>query len=193
MTAPRTAANRTVLATAGFAMLAGGVWLATAHDPIANRLPAGWPTAASGTVLLNRSDLAQLRGHTWWVPTVTTASALATVLLAWWLFAQIRHRRRPRLALAVAGGHLRTRALEDVLVERAVALDGIRRCHARVHARRRRVCLSLHVWLTPDTTPDQVVRQLTTLIREAGHAAAPYEIDTRLRMSHVTHRAHHVR
>ncbi|MFF3982248.1 hypothetical protein [Streptomyces sp. NPDC001828] len=193
MTAPRTAVNRTVLAAAGFAMLTGGAWLATAQDSIADRLPAGWATGASGTVLLNRRSLAELRDHTWWVPTVTTASALATVLLAWWLLAQIRHRRPPRLPLAAAGGHLRTRALEEVLVESAVALDGISRCHARVHARRRRLCLSLHVWLAPDTTPDQVVQQLTALTREAGRAAAPYEIDTRLRMSHVTHRAHHVR
>ncbi|MFD3871884.1 hypothetical protein [Streptomyces sp. NPDC058623] len=191
MTPPRTAANRTVLAAVGLTLLLGGGWVASAHTSVAEHVPSGW-TAPPDAPLLDRAALAELRTHPWWTPTVTAVGVLATLALGWWLIAQLRI-RRPRLPLAAAGGSLRTRALEKALAERALTIDGISRCRTRIHVRRRHLHLRMRVWLEPETTPDTVVAALTALTSEAETAAAPYEIDLRLRMSHLTHRAPQVR
>ncbi|WP_167161550.1 hypothetical protein [Streptomyces sp. MBT27] len=193
MTSARAAANRTVLAAAGLALLGGGIWLATARASIADRLPGGWPAPAPDAVLLDRGTLADLRARNWWTPAVITAGVLATVLLAWWLFGQIHPRHRARLQLASPHGTLRTRAFEEALAERAVTIDGISRCRARLYVRRRRLQLHLRVWLDAGTAPGTVIEQLAAVSREAGPAAAPYEIGTFLRMNHVTHQVPHVR
>ncbi|MEV0989604.1 hypothetical protein [Streptomyces sp. NPDC049949] len=193
MSAPRTAVNRSVLATVGVALLVGGTWLACARTTLLARLPDGWPSPPPGTVLLDRGGLAGLRAHTWWTPSVIAAGVLATVLLAWWLLGQIHVGRRPLLPLATAGGSLRTRALEAALTERALTVDGIGRCRVHLHTRRRTLQLHLRVWLEPDVTPGTVIGPLRALTAEAASAAAPYEIDTRLHVSHLTHRIRHVR
>ncbi|MFF3014738.1 hypothetical protein [Streptomyces sp. NPDC057939] len=194
MAAPSTTANRVLLATAGLVLLVGGLWCATAQASIAGWLPAGVPTAPPDATPLDREALADLRSHGWWTPTVITVGVLASVLLAHRLLSRLRFRRRRRtLPLAAAGGSLRTRALEEALTERALAIDGIGRCRTRVHHRRKRLRLDLRLWLDPDTTPDTVIGALTALAAEAEAATAPYDIDTRLRMSHLTHRIPHVR
>ncbi|MFK0175152.1 hypothetical protein ACIQVR_04195 [Streptomyces xanthochromogenes] len=193
MTSARTAVNRTVLAGAGLTLLTGGTYLAAARAPIADRLPHGWPAPATDAVLLDSGTLADLRAQGWWTPAVITAGVLATVLLGWWLLWQLHPRRRARLPLAVPRGDLRTRALEDVIAERAMSINGISRCRARLYVRRRRLHLHLRIWLDTGTAPDTVIEQLTALSSEAAPAAAPYEIDTLLRMNHVTHRVQHVR
>ncbi|MGW5399628.1 hypothetical protein [Streptomyces sp. NPDC003952] len=193
MTTPRLAVNRAVLATSGAALLVGGAWLAGAKTALRELLPDRWPAPPSGSVLLDRGALAHLRAHTWWTPAVITAGVLATVLLTWWLLGQVHVRRRPRLPLATAGGSLHRRALEAALAERALSVAGIGRCRVHLHAHRRHLRLHLCVWLEPDATPGTVLGPLRALTSEAATAAAPYEIDTRLRMRHLTHRTRHVR
>lgn len=122
--------------------------------------------------------------------TTANRTVLATVLLVGPLMSRLHVRRPPRLPLAAAGGFLSRPALEEALTERAASLDGIGRCRTRIRARRRR--LHLRVWLDPDTTPDIVIEPLTALAAEAEAATAPYEIATRLRMSHLNHRMPHV-
>ncbi|MFE2478042.1 hypothetical protein [Streptomyces sp. NPDC059389] len=193
MSTPRTVVNRSVLAVVGAALLVGGTWLACARTALLARLPDAWPSPAPGTVLLDRGGLAGLRAHTWWTTGVIAAGVLATALLAWWLLGQIHVRRRLRLPLAAPGGSLRTRALEAALTERALTVDGIGRCRVHLRARRRTLHLHLRVWLEPDATPGTVIGPLRVLTAEAASTAAPYEIDTRLHMSHLTHRTPRVR
>lgn len=194
MTVPRTTGNRVVLAGAGLALLLGGVWLASAWNPIAERIPPGRPGPPTGGTLLDRNALAGLRSHSWWTPGVLTAGVLVTALLAWWFLAQLHVRRVPRLRLAAADASLRTHALEEALTERAENIDGIGRCRTHIHTHRRsgHLLVSLRVWLEPGATPDTVIQPLTDLTTEAEAATAPYTIDTRLRMSHITHRMPHV-
>ncbi|MFG2623093.1 hypothetical protein ACGFXC_36330 [Streptomyces sp. NPDC048507] len=194
MIAPRTTGNRTTLAIAGLVLLVGGAWPVGSWSPIADRLPAGWPRPPAGGRLLDRTALADLRSHVWWTPAVITAGVLVTVLLARWLLAQLHVGRPSRLRLAVAHTSLRTQALEEALTERAEGIDGIGRCRARVHPRRRseRLLVRVRVWLEPGAAPDTVIGQLTALTAEAEAAAAPYRIETRLRLSHITHGAPHV-
>ncbi|MFJ9342279.1 hypothetical protein ACIRP0_23720 [Streptomyces sp. NPDC101733] len=194
MTAPRTTGNRTVLTVAGAALLLGGAWLATSWSPIADRIPPGWPTLSGKGPLLDRTALADLRSHSWWTPAVMTAGVLVTVLLAWCLLAQLHVRRPSRLRLAAADTSLSTHALEEALTERAQNINGISRCRIRIHPHHRsgRLLVRLRVWLEPDATPHTVIQPLTALTTEAEAAATPYKIDTRLRMSHITHRTPHV-
>ncbi|MFE7511606.1 hypothetical protein ACFU8I_10335 [Streptomyces sp. NPDC057540] len=49
------------------------------------------------------------------------------------------------------------------------------------------------MWLEPGAGPDRVVPELLALTAEAVRAAAPYEIGTRVRISHFTRRTPHVR
>ncbi|MDH6543705.1 hypothetical protein [Streptomyces sp. SPB4] len=193
MAAPSTTANRTILATAGLILLLGGTWLATARAALAERLPAGWPVPPPHAALLDREALADLRTHGWWTPAVTAAAVLATVLLVGGLMSRLQARRPSRLPLAAAGGFLSRSALEEALTERAASIDGIGRCRTRIRTRRQCLHLDVRVWLDPDTTPDNVIEPLTALAAEAEAATAPYEIATRLRMSHLTHRMPHVR
>lgn len=82
MARTRTAVNRTVLGAVGLSLFLAGSWL-TATDPaFADRLPTWWPAAGTGTVLLDRNRLAQLRGEGWWTPTAIAASIGLAVLFA---------------------------------------------------------------------------------------------------------------
>ncbi|MFG3283342.1 hypothetical protein [Streptomyces sp. NPDC048111] len=190
MTAPRTSGNRVALAVAGASLLCGAAWAASSWSPLAEHLPARWPTPSGHQGLLDRTALADLRSHGWWTPAVITAGVLVTALLAWWFLAQLHVRRPPRLRLAGADASLRTQALEAALSERAENIDGIGRCRARVHPHRRseRLFVQLRVWLEPGAALDAVVQQLTHLAAEAEPALAPYRIDTRMHLSHTAHR-----
>ncbi|MFD8208813.1 hypothetical protein ACFV2S_20765 [Streptomyces sp. NPDC059695] len=187
----RTVVNRTVLAVFGLALLLGGTWLAGAGTALAQRFPSGWP--APGSAFLGARTTAGLREHGWWTPAVVAAGTLVTLLLARWAVGRIVVRRRSRVPLPQAGGALSRRALETALAQRALTIAGIGRCRPRVHTRGRRLHLRLRVWLEPGAGPDRVVPELLALTAEAARAAAPYEIGTRVRISHLTRRTPHVR
>ncbi|MEU5347257.1 MULTISPECIES: hypothetical protein [unclassified Streptomyces] len=189
-----TAVNRTVLGAVGLSFLLSGSWLAATDRAFAGRLPSWWPTAGTGTVLLDRDRLAQLRGEGWWTPTVMAASIGLAVLFALWSLGQSRSGRARRLALPSPGCTVRPRALAEALAARVAALPGIARSRARVLPRRgRRLEVRLRVWLEPDTPPDAVLSALRAATAEAEGAVTPYTAHTRIRLSAVSHRTRHVR
>ncbi|MFF5010007.1 hypothetical protein ACFY3G_45230 [Streptomyces phaeochromogenes] len=198
MARTRTAVNRTVLSAVGLSLFLAGSWL-TATDPaFADRLPTWWPTAGTGTVLLDRDRLAQLRGEGWWTPTVMAASIGLAVLFAIWSLGQSRSGRARRLALPSPGCTVRPQALAEALAEalaaRVATLPGIARSRARVLPRRgQRLEVRLRVWLEPDTPPDAVLPAVRTATAEADRAATPYTAHTRVRLSTTPHRTRHVR
>ncbi|MEU9780780.1 hypothetical protein AB0H92_07355 [Streptomyces phaeochromogenes] len=194
MARTRTAVNRTVLGAVGLSLFLAGSWL-TATDPaFADRLPAWWLTAGTGTVLLDRDRLAQLRGDGWWTPTVMAASIGLAVLFALWSLGQLRSGRARRLALPSPGCTVRPQALAEALAARVAALPGIARSRARVLPRRgQRLEVRLRVRLEPDTPPDAVLPAVRTATAEADRAATPYTAHTRVRLSAVPHRTRHVR
>ncbi|MFJ3420848.1 hypothetical protein ACIPN8_31410 [Streptomyces sp. NPDC086082] len=194
MRTTHTAVNRTVLGATGLALLLTGSWLAATDRTLTPHLPSWWPTAGTGTVLLDPDRLARLRGEGWWTPTVMAASIGLTVLLALWTLGQLRTGATRRLALPSPGCTVRPQALAEALAARAAAVPGVARGHARVLPRRgRRLEVELRVWLAPDTSPDAVLPALRAVTAEADAAAAPYTAHTRLRLSATSHRAPHVR
>jgi hypothetical protein len=194
MARTRAAVNRTVLGAVGLSLFLAGSWL-TATDPaFAGRLPTWWPTAGTGTVLLDGDRLARLRGEGWWTPTVMAASIGLAVLFALWSLGQSRSGRARRLALPSPGCTVRPQALAEALAARVAAVPGIARSRARVRPRRgQRLEVRLRVWLEPDTPPDAVLPALRTATAEADRAAAPYTAHTRVRLSAAPHRTRHVR
>jgi hypothetical protein len=193
MRQPRTTANRTVLTAGGLALLLGGGWLATAGTSLAHRLPDWWPDAPSGSVLLDRAELARFRDHSWWTPTVIAVSILATALLTLWFLSQLHLRTRSRLPLAAPGSAVHTRALKNALAQRARSIDGITGCRLRIHAERRHLRVTMHVWLTPGSAPAHVLGALASVTAEAQRSAVPYTLEARVRLSHRSHPMPHVR
>ncbi|WP_326732666.1 hypothetical protein [Streptomyces phaeochromogenes] len=194
MARTRTAVNRTVLGAVGLSLFLAGSWLTATDTAFADRLPAWWPAAGTGTVLLDRDRLAQLRGEGWWTPTAIAASIGLAVLFALWSLGQSRSGRARRLALPSPGCTVRPQALAEALAARVAALPGIARSRARVLPRRgQRLEVRLRVWLEPDTPPDAVLPALRTATAEADRAATPYTAHTRVRLSTIPHRTRHVR
>ncbi|MDW4910868.1 hypothetical protein RB628_37530 [Streptomyces sp. ADMS] len=188
------AVNRAGLGAVGLVLLLSGSWLAATDRHLADRLPSWWPSAGTGTVLLDRDRLAQLRGEGWWTPTVTAAAIGLTVLFALCALGQLRPGPARRLALPSPRCTVRPQALADALDARVTSLPGIARSRARVLPRRgRRLEVDLRVWLAPDTSPHAVLPDLRAATEEAGTAAAPYTAHTRVRLSAASHRMHRVR
>lgn len=130
MARTRTAVNRTVLGAVGLSLFLAGSWLTATDTAFADRLPAWWPAAGTGTVLLDRDRLAQLRGEGWWTPTAIAASIGLAVLFALWSLGQSRSGRARRLALPSPGCTVRPQALAEALAARVAALPGIARSRA---------------------------------------------------------------
>ncbi|MEU9405810.1 hypothetical protein AB0E08_08895 [Streptomyces sp. NPDC048281] len=190
----RTTVNRTVLAVSGLTLLLAGAWPALTGGLLRERLPPWWPAAATGTVLLDRTRLAQLRAEGWWTPTVLAATIALTVLLTYWSLAQLRSGATRHLTLPSAGSTVRPQALAEALSTRAATVPGVARARARVLPRRRqRLDVGLQVWLHPGTPPDTVLPPLHAVIAEAERAPAPYTSYTRIRLSAPSHRRSRVR
>ncbi|MFJ9626904.1 hypothetical protein ACIRU8_04300 [Streptomyces sp. NPDC101175] len=191
----RTAVDRAALGAVGVALLLGGVWLAAGDRALAQRLPAWWPAPAAGTVLLDGDRLARWRGAGWWTPAVMAAAIGLTVLFAWLSLARLRRAGTGRrLALPAPGCTVRPQALSAALTERVLAVPGVVGGRARVTPRRgRRLEADLRVRLAPDTPPGAVLPALRAVAAEAGRAAEPYTVHTRIRLSAAAHRTPHVR
>lgn len=190
----RTTVNRAFLATAGLALLLAGAWLTLTGRAPVDRLPSWWPTPGTGTVLLDRTRLAQLRTEGWWTPAVLTTTITLTVLLAYWSLAQLRSGPARHLALPSPGGTVRPQALAEALTTRAASVPGIARARVRVLPRRRQhLDVGLRVWLHPGTPPDAVLPALHALTAEAERTTAPYTTYTRIRLSTPSHRKPRVR
>ncbi|WP_328491852.1 alkaline shock response membrane anchor protein AmaP [Streptomyces sp. NBC_00414] len=189
----RTVLNRTALAVVGLVFLLGGVWLALTGASWATRLPAWWPDAGPGTVLVDRSGLAELRTTGWWTPFVMAVSIAATALFALWCFRLLRSGVRPSVPLPTPGGTLRTRALEDAVTRHAAGIGGVTRCRTRVLARQKQLQVQLHVWLRPDVAPAAVLPALAELADRTETSLTPYTVRTRVHFSARSHGRPHVR
>ncbi|MEW2162779.1 hypothetical protein AB0912_07235 [Streptomyces sp. NPDC007084] len=193
MEQPSGTVNRAVLAVAGLALLAAGVWSATAGPSVADRLPGWWPKADADAVWVSASQVAGLRDHTWWIPVVVAATVLAALLCLLWAASRLRGGTSPRLTLTSRGAVLRTRALADMLTRRTSAVPGVAHSRVAVRARRGRLYVRAHVRLAPDTAPNGVLLTLAALVEEARAAAAPCRVLTHVRISSRSHRTAHVR
>ena len=180
----RTILNRFALAVCGLAALAAGGRLALRTTP--------W---AAPTPLVSPDDVARLRGHGWWVPSVAAVSIAATLLLAWWLVRQLRGGHRRRVPLPTSRSRLRTRALEDTIAQRVEDLDGFDRCRPRIRVGTRagRLDATLRVRLRPDTPPSAVLPTLHELTSDTEAALAPYGFRMHIHFTARPHRRPHVR
>jgi hypothetical protein len=189
----RTLLNRTVLALVGLLLLLGGMDVAVTSTAWASRVPAWWPQLAPHAAFLDSGDLAALRTHGWWTPTVMAASIVATVLFALWCARQLRGGSRPLVPLSTPGSALRTRALEDALTLQTVAIDGVGACRTRVLTRNTHLDVRMRVWLRPDVTPTTVMPALTALAARTESTMPPYTLRTHVRFTARTHGSPRVR
>ncbi|MBQ0883126.1 hypothetical protein ACFC5H_33075 [Streptomyces rochei] len=175
----RTAVNRVLLALAGASLLGGGAWLAGTAGPVAERLPGWWPRPAAGTVLLDRSTLADLRDQGWWTPVVIAGTACALLLSLTWLLAQVRSGGHRRLPLAGRLLTLRSRALADAVARRAEAASGVSRAHVTLLAGPKRSRARVRLRLEPGAAPGRVLEGVShAALDEARRSLAPYPLTT---------------
>lgn len=180
----RTTVNRTVLGLVGLALALTGSWLAVTGRAVPGGLPSWWPTASTGSVLLDRGRLARLRGEGWWTPTVMASAIALTLLFAYGALATIRSGRTRPLALPTPGGTVRPQALAEALSTRVAALPGVARSRSRVLPRSgQRLEVALRVWLEPGTSPTAVLPAVCTVTAEAESTAAPYTTRTHVRLT----------
>ncbi|WP_121700613.1 hypothetical protein [Streptomyces sp. E5N298] len=178
----RNVVNRTLLALAGAALLAGGGWAVLTSDAVAGRLPGRWPTADAGTVLLDRGGLADLRGHGWWTPAVVAGTVCVLLLCLAWFLTQFRGGGR-RLPLAGPSLTLRSRALADAVARRAEATEGVDRAHVHLPAGKKRSAARVRVLLEPGAEPGPVLERLTRgPLDEARASLAPHPLSTHVRL-----------
>ncbi|MEU3894736.1 hypothetical protein [Streptomyces sp. NPDC045251] len=157
---------------------------AGAHGAGSERLPGRWPgPVATGTVLLGRAGLADLRDHGWWTPAAVTGTACALLLCLAWLLAQVRRGGHRRLPLAGPRLTLRARALADAVARRAEATPGVARAHVTLPAGEKRSRARVRLLLEPGAAPGPVLERLTHgALDEARRSLAPHPLETHVRM-----------
>ncbi|MFC8567011.1 hypothetical protein ACFUIW_14765 [Streptomyces sp. NPDC057245] len=173
----RNAVNRTLLALTGAALLAGGGWLALTGGAVAERLPGWWPAPGTGTVLLDRAALADLRGTGWWTPVFVAGTASALLLCLAWFLAQPRRGGARRLPLAGPPLTLRSRALAAAVARRAEATDGVERAHVHLPAGNKRSRARVRLLLEPGAGPGPVLDRVTRgPLDEVRDSLAPHPL-----------------
>ncbi|WP_150493111.1 alkaline shock response membrane anchor protein AmaP [Streptomyces kanamyceticus] len=186
----RGGANRTVLACAAAVLLGAGVTLASATDPVRDRLPAGWPHLGDDRAWLDASALERWRDHTWWPAAVIAVLSVVFLLLVYGTVAQVRAGRLRALPLGRGDVTLAGPALGAALADRARTIDGVRRAHVQVLGRPHRLRASITLVLDPDASPSAVLRTLSgDAVAEARAAAAPRELAADVRIRVRQHRA----
>ncbi|TKA09816.1 alkaline shock response membrane anchor protein AmaP [Actinacidiphila oryziradicis] len=189
--------NRTLLALTGLVLLAAGLAVLVGGLDLQRRwgftMPDEWPFDGPKDVLLSTSERTRYRNEDWWWPTVIAALGVVVVGALWRLLAQLRSRRLRQVFVDSgdgAGAVLRGRALEDVVIAEAEALDGVERARVALTGKRDapRACIVLA--LAPYAEPGRVLDGLHFDVLEsartsAGLAALPAEA----RLRAVSHRA----
>ncbi|MFJ2769145.1 alkaline shock response membrane anchor protein AmaP [Streptomyces sp. NPDC087300] len=186
----RGSANRTALACAAAVLLGAGAALASATDPVRERLPAGWPHLGADRTWLDAGALERWRDHPWWTAAVLAALSVAFLLCAYGAVAQVRTGRLRALPLGRGDVTLAGSALGAALAERARAIDGVHRAHVRVLGRPHRLRAAVTLVLEPDASPSVVLGALSSgAVAEARAAAAPRELAADVRVRVRSHRA----
>lgn len=190
----RGGANRSTLLCAAAVLLAAGAVLASAADPVRERLPSAWPRFGADRVWLDEGMLGRWRDHGWWSPVVIAALALGTVLFLCWAAAQLRSGRLRELPLGRPGVTLSAGALASAMAEGARAVDGVARAHVRLLGRPRRLRARVTLVLEPDGCPQTVLRELARgTLAEARRAAAPRVLEADVRFTTRRRRARRIR
>ncbi|MEU0133024.1 hypothetical protein ABZ172_03130 [Streptomyces sp. NPDC006296] len=188
MGSSRQVSNRITLGVLGLLLLSGGALLGATQSSVADRLPAGWLGALPGTVLVDHDRLSDLRGSSWWTPTVIAAGVVLTLVCARWCVSRCgRGVRWHRVRLPLPGGFLHLRALGDALTRRTGSLEGVERCRVRIRAKGDRLHVRTHVWIHPDTSPAAVLPALSAVLDEARGSLLPHVVTGGTRIS-TTHR-----
>lgn len=190
----RNATNRTLLIAVGALLLGGGAWLASTAPSLLARLPAWWPTADAGSVLLDRAALEEMRGNGWWTPTVLGVAGVVALVALIWAVAQLRPGGPRRVPLTTPEVSLRTRAVAEALTRDVRALPSVAGAHVRVRGRPRELRARIRLSLEPDAEPKTVLRRLheETLVA-ARASAAPRTVHVEVRVGVRAHRTRRTR
>ncbi|MGW0904884.1 hypothetical protein [Streptomyces sp. NPDC002853] len=189
----RNSTNRSALFCAAAVALFAGAALASAAEPVRERLPAAVPRVGADRVWLDEEVLGRWRDHGWWTPVVIAALAVGAVLFLCWAAAQIRTGRPRELPLGQPGVTLSAKALASVMADRARAVDGVARAHVRLLGRPRRLRARITLVLDPDGSPEAVLRELAGgTVAEARAAAAPRVLEADVRLTTRAHRARRI-
>lgn len=189
----RNSTNRSTLFCAAAVLLFMGAVLASAADPVRERLPSAVPRVGADRVWLDEEALGRWRDHGWWTPVVIAALAVGAVSFLCWAVAQIRTGRPRELPLGQPDVTLSAKALASVMADRARAVDGVARAHVRLLGRPRRLRARLTLVLDPDGSPEAVLREVAGgTVAEARAAAAPRVLEADVRLTTRAHRARRI-
>jgi hypothetical protein len=186
--------NRVLLALVGLVLLAlGGSVLAVG---LGATPPSWWIHQGKNDVLLTRHERTRWQGTDWWWPTVIAALALALLLGLWWLFAVLRRRRLSEVLIDIGDGEealLRGRAMEEVLVGAASAMDGVEHADVALTGRRGRPGTRVRLRLGAHAVPGDTLYRLTTdALAVARDSARLPHLPAMVQLRAVKHRAQRV-
>ncbi len=183
----RTAVNRTVLGLTGLVFVC--VAAAVVSAVWGRGLPPWGPGFVQRTVLLEEVRSAALGLRPLWSPEVmVTALAVVLVCGLWWSAWQLGDGRRSLLALQVAEGVVRTKALEDAVAWQVTGISGVDSCRARLRGPSGTLRLQLDVRLRPGAAPGTVLPALEVVVAELERTLAPSPVRARVRFG-APHRA----
>ncbi|MER8155880.1 alkaline shock response membrane anchor protein AmaP [Streptomyces sp. NPDC094472] len=194
-----TTTNRVLLALLGLVLLGGGLLVLAGGADSYRRLhltpPADWPLTAPHNVLIPRADQIQWTDRGWWWPAAIAALTLLMLLALWWLLSQPRRRHSRRLSV----GHtprdtvtVNDHALRDALTTDLDMLPGVRRARARFLGPPTRPRASIGLTLSPGSTPEHVLEDLSDAADRARQSAGWDRLPTDVRLGvarHAPHRA----
>lgn len=182
----RTALNRTVLGLTGLVLVIAAAAVVSSVWGLG--LPPWGPGLAQRTVLLEEVRSA-LRLRPPWTPEVmVTALALVLVCGLWWSAWQLGDGRRSLLALGVAEGVVRAKALEDAVAWQVAGISGVDSSRARLRGPSGTFRLRLDVRLRPGAAPGTVLPALEVVVAELERTLAPSPVRARVRFG-APHRA----
>lgn len=170
--------NRFLLVAAGLLLLLTGAGALLLGVGAFGEFRADLPVVDDQTTEVWRS------GQPWVWPVIGAACAFTSGLLIWWLTAQLRTRRLPRLELdrSNAGAtRLVTAALAHAARAEAEELDTVNRARARMLTLRRGHELEITVWLAPPYDVPEALRELeSTVVAHARDAVGDQTLKVRV-------------
>ncbi|MFJ5886285.1 alkaline shock response membrane anchor protein AmaP [Kitasatospora cineracea] len=191
----RRAVNRTLLALAGLALLAGGALVLLggldAYRHLGITPPHWWPLTSPDRPVLSAAGRTRWTDRDWWWPVAIAVPALVVLGCLWWLFSQLR-RGGPAgvdLPSPAAPGephfalHVRSRAVEEAVEAETVALPDVDRVTVKVTGAARRPEVHTVVRLAPGAdTAALVAAYRTGPVEHARHSLGLASLPAQLRL-----------
>lgn len=175
----RTAVNRTLLGLTGLVLVI--VAAAVMSSVWGLGLPPWGPGFAQRTVFLEEVRSVAIDLSPPWSPQFMAAVLAVVLVCGLWSARQLGDGRRSLLALQVANGAVRTKALEDAVAWQAAGISGVDSCRARLAGPSGKLCLHLDVRLRQGVAPGTVLATLEVVVAELEKALAPGHLRTRVR------------